>query len=78
MTLPANQPTSQHGRCNYDIFFILQGELSRESLYKRAKETFDKLLDDLVSREGRLKENMDYSYVTKWLLSVRGISEDIV
>jgi hypothetical protein len=52
--------------------------LSRESLYKRAKETFDQLLDNLVSRERRLKENMDYSYVTKWLLSVRGICEDIV
>lgn len=56
----------------------LEGELSRENLYKKAKEAFDELLDDLVSRDGRLKENMDYSYVTKWLLSVRGISEDIV
>ncbi|XP_052084005.1 uncharacterized protein LOC127721312 isoform X1 [Mytilus californianus] len=53
----------------------LEGPLSRENLYKIAKDKFDKLLDDLVSREKRLKENMDYTYVTNWLLSVRGICD---
>ncbi|KAK7467842.1 hypothetical protein BaRGS_00036913 [Batillaria attramentaria] len=53
----------------------LTGELSRENLMRTATEQYETLRNDLASRQRRLPENPDFSFVTDWLLQVRGIAD---
>lgn len=51
----------------------LQGDLDRDVLSQTAQQKFEQLQQELGSRVKRLKENMDYTLMLDWLLSVRGI-----
>ncbi|XP_048760797.2 uncharacterized protein LOC125669961 [Ostrea edulis] len=51
----------------------LENDFSRNVLVTKAKGKIDGLLKSLAARETRMKENMDFSVVTDWLLQVRGL-----
>lgn len=50
-----------------------QNDFSRDVLVTKAKGKIDGLLKSLAARETRMKENMDFSVVTDWLLKIRGL-----
>ncbi|XP_060083755.1 uncharacterized protein LOC132563009 [Ylistrum balloti] len=53
----------------------LDGDLDRDLLNQTAHQKFHELQLELGARTERLKENMDYTLVSDWLISVRGIEE---
>ena len=52
--------------------FLFQGAISKDALYSLAKDKIRTLKTSLSQREKRLPENVDYDFLTRWLLSVRG------
>ena len=62
LVLPFNEPTP----------FVQQGDLSRDKLYERAENQIQTLRRRLAERPKRLPENADLSYLTDWLLGLRG------
>ena len=71
-------------RCTGDIRdFILrvrtqpwEGDMSRENLYTLAKQKYDAVKQELVNRQKRLAENINFKLMSNWLLAVRDIPLD--
>ncbi len=53
----------------------MQGDLSRDKLYNLAKERIDSLQSALTKRTKRLPENVDFRFLRKWIMDVRGWPE---
>ncbi|KAL5019834.1 hypothetical protein ScPMuIL_002726 [Solemya velum] len=51
----------------------LEGDIEREHLYATTKGKFETFLESMAKRNWRFRENMDYNFITAWLMSVRGI-----
>ena len=58
--------------------FVLcyQGDMSRENLYTLAKQKYDAVKEELVNRQKRLAENINFKLMSNWLLAVRDIPLD--
>lgn len=55
----------------------LEGELSRDSLYQDCIKKVNDTRDRLANRTERLRENCDFDFLVDWILTVRGITNNV-
>ena len=56
-----------------NLLTVFQGELSADALYASANVRLSAVRAQLRARPHRLREFGDYSFLQRWLLSVRGV-----
>jgi len=58
----------------YVLFLKLQGDLSRENLYKDVLYKVEKLKTTLADRCTRQRENCNFDLLVDWIMTVRGLT----